>query len=49
MADALADNAPLKRLIRSTITPELLREVAAEYAKGRHCWWRPATSMRAGR
>ena len=33
--DALADNAPLKNLIRNTITPAILKEIAGEYAKGR--------------
>lgn len=33
--DALADNSPLGKLIRKHITEDLLREIAAEYAKGR--------------
>ena len=33
--DALADNTPLKRLVRRSITAEMLKEVAAEDAKGR--------------
>ena len=35
LSDAFADNAPLKRLVRNTITPDLLKEIAGEYAKGR--------------
>jgi predicted acylesterase/phospholipase RssA len=34
-SDAMADNAPLWALTRETVTMDLLREVAAEYAKGR--------------
>ena len=34
-SDAMADNAPLWALTRETVTMELLKEVAAEYAKGR--------------
>jgi predicted acylesterase/phospholipase RssA len=34
-SDAMADNAPLWALTRKHVTAELLREVAAEYAKGR--------------
>ncbi len=34
-SDALADNKPLRSLIRELITRELLDEIAAEYAKGR--------------
>ena len=33
--DALADNAPLQRLVAKFVTAEMLREIAAEYAKGR--------------
>jgi len=33
--DALADNAPLQKLVAKFVTPEMLREIAAEYAKGR--------------
>lgn len=33
--DGLADNMPLKRLIRSIISADLLREIANEHAKGR--------------
>lgn len=33
--DALADNAPLRRLIAKYMTPEMLEEIAAEYEKGR--------------
>jgi hypothetical protein len=33
--DAMADSAPLARVIDSYVTPEFLGEVAAEYAKGR--------------
>ena len=34
-SDAMADNAPLWALTRKTVTAELLKEIAAEYAKGR--------------
>jgi len=34
-SDAMADNAPLWALTRKFVTADLLREVAAEYAKGR--------------
>ena len=34
-SDALADNEPLKRLIASYVTPEMLQAIAAENAKGR--------------
>jgi hypothetical protein len=34
-SDALADNAPLWALTRKFVTADLLKEVAAEYAKGR--------------
>jgi len=34
-SDAMADNAPLWALTRRLITADLLKEVAAEYAKGR--------------
>ena len=33
--DAMADSRPLANVIASYVTPELLREIAAEYAKGR--------------
>ena len=33
--DALADNEPLKRLVRKIITAEMLKEIANEHAKGR--------------
>ncbi|HYK10089.1 MAG TPA: patatin-like phospholipase family protein, partial [Gemmatimonadales bacterium] len=33
--DAMADNRPLWNLLGKYITPEFLKEVAAEYAKGR--------------
>jgi predicted acylesterase/phospholipase RssA len=33
--DALADNAPLQKLVAKYVTADLLREIAAEYAKGR--------------
>lgn len=33
--DALADNAPLRRLIARYVTPEMLESIAAEYEKGR--------------
>lgn len=33
--DAMADNAPLWRLTRKSVNQELLREIAAEHAKGR--------------
>jgi predicted acylesterase/phospholipase RssA len=35
LGDAMADNAPLWALTRKSITADLLKEVAAEYAKGR--------------
>jgi predicted acylesterase/phospholipase RssA len=35
LSDAMADNAPLWALTRKTVTAELLKEIAAEYAKGR--------------
>ena len=34
-SDAMADNAPLWALTRKTVTAELLKEIAGEYAKGR--------------
>lgn len=34
-SDAMADNAPLLRLTRKSVTEDLLKEIAAEYAKGR--------------
>jgi Patatin-like phospholipase len=33
--DAMADNAPLRRLVRKVMTAELMQEIAAEHAKGR--------------
>ncbi|MBF6024020.1 patatin-like phospholipase family protein [Lysobacter niastensis] len=33
--DGLADNAPLKRLVRKVVTAEMLKEIASEHAKGR--------------
>ena len=33
--DALADNAPLQALVARFVTPEMLREIAVEHAKGR--------------
>ena len=33
--DALADNAPLQKLVAKYVTPEMLQEIAAEHAKGR--------------
>ena len=33
--DALADNAPLGRLAEKYVTADMLKEIAAEYAKGR--------------
>jgi len=35
LSDAMADNAPLLALTRKSITDDFLKEVAAEYAKGR--------------
>ena len=35
MSDAMADNAPLWKLTRKSVTLDLLKEIAAEYAKGR--------------
>ena len=35
MSDAMADNAPLWALTRKSVTTELLKEIAAEYARGR--------------
>ena len=35
MGDAMADNRPLWNLTRKTVTADLLKEIAAEYAKGR--------------
>ncbi|HJZ94039.1 MAG TPA: patatin-like phospholipase family protein [Gemmataceae bacterium] len=37
-SDSLADSKPLARLIEATVGPELLREVAAEHAKGRRLY-----------
>lgn len=33
--DGLADNAPLKQLVRKVITEEMVKEIASEHAKGR--------------
>ncbi len=33
--DALADNAPLKKLVAKYVTPDMLTAIAAEHAKGR--------------
>ena len=33
--DALADNAPLQKLVAKYVTEDMLREIAAEHAKGR--------------
>ncbi len=33
--DALADNAPLRRLVKKYVTEEMLREIAREYQRGR--------------
>ena len=33
--DAMADNAPLRRLVDKVMTAELMQEIAAEHAKGR--------------
>ena len=35
MSDAMADNTPLWNLTRKSVTESFLREIAAEYAKGR--------------
>ncbi len=35
LSDGMADNAPLIKLTRKSVTEDLLKEVAAEYAKGR--------------
>jgi hypothetical protein len=35
LSDAMADNAPLLALTRKSITDAILKEIAAEYAKGR--------------
>jgi len=35
LSDAMADNAPLWRLTRKSVTADFLKEIAAEYAKGR--------------
>jgi predicted acylesterase/phospholipase RssA len=35
LQDALADNAPLQNLVAKFVTPELLKEIAVEYEKGR--------------
>ncbi|WP_255519772.1 patatin-like phospholipase family protein [Cupriavidus sp. IK-TO18] len=35
LSDGMADNAPLLRLTRKSVTEDLLKEIATEYAKGR--------------
>jgi predicted patatin/cPLA2 family phospholipase len=35
LEDAMADNAPLRKLTLKSVTEDLLKEIAAEYAKGR--------------
>jgi predicted acylesterase/phospholipase RssA len=35
LSDAMADNTPLLKLTQKSVTEELLKEIAAEYAKGR--------------
>jgi predicted patatin/cPLA2 family phospholipase len=35
LSDAMSDNAPLLKLTRHSVTEDMLKEVAAEYAKGR--------------
>ena len=35
LSDAMADNAPLWKLTRKSVTMDFMKEVAAEYAKGR--------------
>ena len=35
LSDAMADNSPLLKLTRKSVNEELLKEIAAEYAKGR--------------
>lgn len=35
MSDGMADNAPLMKLTRKSVTEDFLKEVAVEYAKGR--------------
>jgi predicted patatin/cPLA2 family phospholipase len=35
LEDAMADNAPLERLLKRYVTEDMLREIAQEYAKGR--------------
>lgn len=35
MGDAMADTAPLQDLVSKTVTPDLLKKIAVEYAKGR--------------
>ncbi|MGZ5055455.1 MAG: patatin-like phospholipase family protein [Methylobacter sp.] len=35
LEDALADNAPLERLLKKHVTEDMLKEIAQEYAKGR--------------
>ena len=34
-SDGLADNAPLKQLVRKSVTAEILNEIAGEHARGR--------------
>lgn len=38
LGDAMADNAPLWKLTRKSVNEAFLKEVAAEYAKGRFLW-----------
>ncbi len=35
LSDAMSDNAPLMILTRKSVNEELLKEIAADYAKGR--------------
>ncbi|WP_178117927.1 patatin-like phospholipase family protein [Pseudomonas sp. R5(2019)] len=35
LGDAMSDNAPLLKLTRKSVTDDMLKEIAAEYAKGR--------------
>lgn len=35
LSDAMSDNAPLLKLTRQSVNEEMLKEIAAEYAKGR--------------
>ena len=38
LSDALADNTPLRLKLEENITPDILREIAAEHAKGRRLY-----------